>query len=507
MPRQRRMLDAHGLDHDLLFRRTSPVTIDLAETDAERPDLRPRVGREKLPIAVVGGGFSGTMAAIQLARAVPPDQPILLCERGLSFGIGVAYATKVSEHLLNVRAANMSAFASEPGHFQSWLVKQGDAVGAEVHRTDAGVFATRDTYGKYLRSILYDAVCRNDNAGQLRLLPDDIVDCRRVDGAFELVSGSGRVYRAVAVVLATGHVPPMPSPDPRYVNNPWAPGALTGLDRERPVLVLGTALTMADVALALRREGFSGPMIALSRRGLLPERHEATETWPTPSLTDTEWQSVRLVMRRLRAEVAVARTKGIDWRAVIDSVRPITQELWRAWPDAERRRFIRHARRWWDVHRHRMAPPNAAMLDRMLRDGGLRIVSGRVGAMRFDVDAVRVTYEPHGGGAPIELAVQRVVVATGLESAAKSSDPLMRQLIERRLLRWDGLGFGIEVTPELQIVDADGHPVPRFWALGPLVRGMFWECIAVPDIRLQAERLGKLAAVTLAMSVTRDGVE
>jgi uncharacterized NAD(P)/FAD-binding protein YdhS len=473
------------------------MTIGVADAGAERAPPRVRVGREKLPIAVIGGGFSGTMAAIELARSVPPDQPILLCERGQTFGSGVAYATKVSEHLLNVRATNMSAFASEPAHFQSWLVKQGDAVGAEVHRTEAGVFATRDTYGKYLTSILYDAVCRDDSAGQLRLLPDDIVDCAVIEGGFELTSGSGRRYRVAAVVLATGHVPPVPSSDPRYVNNPWAPGALRGFERATPVLVLGTALTMVDVVLALRREGFAGPVIALSRGGLLPQAHAATEAWPMPSFTEAELASVRLVMRRLRAEAAMARTLGVDWRAVIDSIRPITQELWRGWSKTERRRFVRHARRWWDIHRHRMAPPNAAMVDRMLREGGLRIVSGRIGDVTFDDAAVRVTYEPRGGGALVELAVQRVIVATGLESAAKTNDRLMRRLIGQHLLRWDGLGFGVDVTMDLQVVGADGAPVPRLWALGPLVRGVFWECVAVPDIRLQADRLGKLVAAAL----------
>lgn len=476
------------------------MTVDLDGAGIDHLEPRPRVGKEKLPVAVIGGGFSGTMAAIELARSVAPDQPILLCERGATFASGVAYATKVSDHLLNVRAANMSAFASEPSHFETWLATQGQSLGAEMHRTDAGVFATRDTYGKYLKSNLYDAICRHDTAGQLRLLPDEIIDCRRVDGGFELLSGSGRRYRASAVLLATGHVPPAPSPDARHVRNPWAPGALSGFDRAAPILVLGTALTMVDVVLALRRNGFDGEIIGLSRGGLLPQCHRPTDAWPMPAFTDEERRSVRLTMRRLRVEVAAARARGIDWRAVIDSLRPITQELWRGWPDVERRRFVRHVRRWWDVHRHRMAPPNAAIVDEERRDGRLRIVSGRIEGLRFDDDAVRVAYLPRGGGAPVELAVQRVIVATGLESAAKTGDPLMRRLLEHGLLRWDSLGFGIEVTPDLQVIGADGRPVPRLWALGPLVRGVFWECIAVPDIRLQAERVGKLAAAELNAS-------
>jgi uncharacterized NAD(P)/FAD-binding protein YdhS len=464
--------------------------------DRDRVEHR-RVGREKRPIAVIGGGFSGTMAAIQLSRHAPGDRPILLCERGPAFGIGVAYATQIPSHLLNVRASNMSAYAADPTHFEAWLEREGEPAGAEACETEAGVFASRNTYGKYLKSILYDAVCGSDNTGQLRLLPDEIVDCRRIEGGFELTSASGRRYSAGAVVLATGHVPPTSSPDERYVTNPWAPGATSGLDDGAPVLVLGTGLTMVDVVLALRQGGFAGPVVALSRRGALSQPHRTVQHWPRPEFTATERRSVRLTMHRLRAEVAAARLQGVDWRAVVDSIRPITAELWQGWPEAERRRFLRHARRWWDIHRHRMAPPNAAAIDAARGDGSLRIVAGRVRGIAFDADTARVTYEPRAGGTAT-LAVQRVIVATGLESALQTTDRLTQRLIEQGLARLDGLGFGIDVTTDLQVVGADGHPVDKLWALGPIVRGVFWECIAVPDIRQQAERFGRHAARALA---------
>jgi uncharacterized NAD(P)/FAD-binding protein YdhS len=462
-------------------------------SDLDRPVSGARVGHEKRPIAVIGGGFSGTMAAIHLARAVPADQPILLCERAPAFGIGVAYSTAVPGHLLNVRAANMSAFASEPGHFEAWL----EAAGDETHRTEAGVFASRASYGRYLKSILYDAIRYDERPGQLRLLPDDIVDCTPYGTGFELTSGSGRHYAVQAVLLATGHVPPAPSPDRRYVTNPWAPGALQGLDETIPVLVLGTGLTMVDVVLALRQNGFAGQVVALSRRGALAQPHRPSPPWPMPKLTAAEQGSVRLLMRRLRAEVAAAGDRGVDWRAVVDSIRPITAAIWSGWPDAERRRFLRHARRWWDIHRHRMAPPNAAAIDAALAAGSLQVLAGRVIEMRFDGDAVRVAYQPPAGERRT-VEVQRVIAATGFESAVRTRDRLVQRLIDRGLVRLDGLGFGIEVTPDLEVVGADGEKVPNLWALGPIVRGVFWECIAVPDIRQQADQFRRLADAALA---------
>ncbi|GJD52718.1 hypothetical protein OPKNFCMD_5485 [Methylobacterium crusticola] len=68
-------------------------------------------------IAVVGAGFSGSMAALHLLSALPRPWSVLLCEKGGSFGRGLAYGTQACDHLLNLRAANMSAYPDRPEHF------------------------------------------------------------------------------------------------------------------------------------------------------------------------------------------------------------------------------------------------------------------------------------------------------------------------------------------------------------------------------------------------------
>ena len=458
------------------------------------PGLAPRAVDNRLPIAVIGAGYSGTMAAIHLARETSSDRRILLCERGGEFGVGLAYSTPAPDHLLNVRASNMSAFAQDPSHFEAWLETHAAAVADQTHLTETGVFASRGIYGRYLKSVLADALDQQKTTGRIELLNAAVVDCERAGDGFVLVNAAGRRREVAAVVLATGHVPPLPAPDRRYVASPWAPGATKGLRGDAPVVILGTALTMVDVVMSLRQNGFEGPIIALSRRGLLPRAHGASGPWPTPALAPAEHRSVRRMTRRLRAEVAEAAKRGVDWRGVVDSLRPVTQALWRGWSDAERARFLRHARRWWDVHRHRMAPPNAAALEAELTGGRLRIVAGRIGSIRFEPDAVRIGYAPLGEARPVELSAQRVIVATGLESAANTCDPFMRRLIDRGLTRWDRLGFGIDVTEDLAVVGADGQVTRNLWALGPILRGVFWECIAVPDIRQQAETVARQAA-------------
>ena len=449
----------------------------------------------KRPIAVIGAGFSGTIAALQLLRRLPADQPVLLCERSPDFARGVAYAAG-DDHLLNVRAANMSALSDEPLHFQEWLKRHfnDDPLLDGLHQTEAGLFASRRLYGQYLRSILDYALRETAGHAQLRLLPDDVLDVVSADnGSYELICAGGQHLAVAGVVLAVGNLPPDESDDPRICRNAWGEKTWRPLVPDQPILIVGTGLTMVDVAIALRRRGFPGRITAISRGGLLPTRHAAVAGgWATPHFTMAEETSLPLLMARLRDEVFAAAEAGVDWRAVIDSMRPVTASIWGRLPLAERERFLRHARRSWDVHRHRMAPPHADMIDWMVADGTLQVLAGRIRSFESSCHGVRVAYVPRaskGVADDLVLDVQRVIMASGLEHISRTRDPLMQRLLDRGLVRMDRQGLGIDVTDGLDVVRRDGTAAERIWALGPIVRGVFWECVAVPDIRVQASHV------------------
>jgi uncharacterized NAD(P)/FAD-binding protein YdhS len=443
----------------------------------------------KRPIAVIGAGFSGTIAALHLLRRLPADQPVLLCERAPEFARGVAYATGDADHLLNVRATNMSALADEPQHFSDWLKRRpGGSEG--LYETSAGLFASRGLYGQYLRSILDFAMRETAGHAQLRLMPDDVTDVLpSPQGGFELLFAGGNRLDVAGIVLAVGNLPPEESADPRICGNPWGAKAFRKLSSNEPVLIVGTGLTMVDLVISIRRRGFTGKIIAMSRGGLLPNRHAPVTPWPTPQFTLAEEQSLPLLMARVRDEVFAAAQQGVDWRAVIDSLRPVTASIWSRLPSAERRRFLRHARRYWDVHRHRMAPPHADLIEGWMKDGSLEVVAGRISSLTAEKNGVAVHYTPRGAASAQTVNVQRVIMASGLEHISRTRDPLMQRLLDRGLIRVDQQGLGLDVTDGLNVVRGDGTVAERVWALGPIVRGVFWECVAVPDIRVQASHV------------------
>jgi uncharacterized NAD(P)/FAD-binding protein YdhS len=189
----------------------------------------------------------------------------------------------------------------------------------------------------------------------------------------------------------------------------------------------------------------------------------------------------------------MARQGG--WRPAVDSLRPVTAAVWQGLSGPERRRFLRHLRPWWDVHRHRIAPAVAAQIAALREQGRLEIVAGRVTEVTAG-EPLEVAIARRGGGSARYL-VAGAVNCTGPEgSIARVADPLIRGLLASGAARPDSLGLGLDVDDQSRLIGGDGLPSGRLSALGPLTRGAFWEIVAVPDIRSQAQSVARRVAQT-----------
>lgn len=446
-------------------------------------------------VAVVGGGFAGVMTAVQLLRVLPAPHAVVLFERSDRFARGQAYATDLPCHLLNVPAGRMSAFPDTPTDFTEWL----DHTGAKsaCAATEAGLFAPRSVYGDYIESIALAAL----RSGRLTVVRASVTDLQPESDGVRLTTAEGRVLRADRVVLALGNLTSDRN-SASHVCDPWSPAALAPIDPVSgdPVVVIGTGLTMVDLMLSLRARGFAGPIVAISRRGRLPQPHRPAANWPTPDFTARERRSVVALCRRVRAEVAAAASAEVDWRGVLDGLRPAVQSLWQGMPPAERQRFLRHLRPWWDSHRHRMPPPAAEAVSTERDAGTLRVQAGTILSVEPCEGGVQVNWRPRGSVAWQATRAVRVFDATGAANAAGSPDRLLGALRRRGLGRFDCLGLGLDVNPTLNLLDAMGRPNPRIHALGPIMRGVLWECTAVPELRAQAQAVAWHVAAAVSTS-------
>jgi uncharacterized NAD(P)/FAD-binding protein YdhS len=173
--------------------------------------------------------------------------------------------------------------------------------------------------------------------------------------------------RALGASRPCGAVRRQPAAGPqlrRLLRQSLGAEAIAGLDPEATVVLIGTGLTMVDTVQSLLDAGHRGPFRAISRRGLLPRVHAPTQPLPLGVEELPHTTSVARLTRWLRHRLEQAEARDIDWRAVIDGLRPHVQDLWRRLPVRERARFLRHLRPYWDVHRHRTAPEIAQFIER-----------------------------------------------------------------------------------------------------------------------------------------------
>lgn len=465
------------------------------------PDSR----TEPVTIAIIGSGFSGTMLAVHLLKAkLDYTLQVILIEKSQHFARGAAYGTLCPLHLLNVPALQMSAFPDDPHHFLKWAKERDTSV-------TPATFAQRLLYGKYLQDILEQAEAEKPALTQIRKINDEVVDLTIAGNPpFAVLHlGSGVSLVASKVVLALGNfVPDNPRisneaffassnyfPDPYLCQQASLPG--------KPVLLIGTGLTMVDKAIELVANGHTGTIHALSRHGLLPEDHRVgLAKLPPPFAPDTLPQKITTLFHLMRQKAELSNDspvekEAVNWQQVIDSFRPLTQSCWQSLDYRERSRFLRHVRFLWDVLRHRMAPNVKAMIDSMLTTGQLKIHAGRILDMREIDNVIKVTVlrrpgakDDNSGAKQYCLRVASVINCTGPASDyGRLDSPLVQSLIKQGLLKPDALSLGIDATVHGALLDKPGKPSDILFTLGPPLKGILWESTAVPELGQQAKQL------------------
>ncbi len=441
--------------------------------------------------AVIGGGASGVIAAAHLLgrdAAVRVD----LFEPRAEIGAGIAYGTEHPGHLLNVPAKGMSAFSGEPDHFLDWLSGQTKWMPRGGWSPDS--FVPRRLYRDYLSSLI--APYLSEGAGRLRIHRARIVDLAESPEGVEVVTDEGRSHRADRAILATGNESTN-GKSARWLRDYWSSPSGFDIPRDASVVIIGTGLSMVDSVVSLLDAGHKGQIAAISRRGLVPRPHDLC---PPTAMDESEvpfGASVSSLCRWLRDR---ARQPGEgcagNWRATVDGLRSYTQRLWRSMGLDRQQRFLRHARPWWDVHRHRMAPEIHERLEAAVAAGQLGVHAGRLAPFEETAGGVKVRFMPRGTSSERVIDADHVIDCRGQSGAVGSTgNPLLSTLLARGMLRSDSLGLTLDVTSDCAVIDADGQPSKRIAAIGPVTLGAFWEIVAIPDIRVQAQALaGRLVA-------------
>ena len=441
-------------------------------------------------VAIVGSGFSAISLVTNLLQQLPANASIAIVGDDSSFGRGTAYRTELHLHRLNVPAARMSAFADRPNDFLEWLTKRGRTV-------DGMSFASRHDYGLYLRDTLASLLRNKEQRARVDFVKAKAVSCHECDedGAIFRLN-DGRNFRAANVALCLGvgtaSLPRLTADADtallrRVVRNPWRLSWLSKVHADDTIAILGSGLTMIDQVLSLRNSGHRGKIHVLSRRGLVPHAHSLVPVQPVEPALTSERVEISEILFDLRRQVRA----GVEWRSVMDGLRPKTQALWQRLGQAQRARFLRHALAWWNIHRHRVAPQVHGVFDALLNDGTVAVHAGFVSKIARVDGTNLLAYRRRGTSQGQSLAFDWLVNCTGMERAGIGHSPLLQDMQRQSMIDIDPLGLGICVDDHSRVLSCDGDARPGLFAVGALTAGQFWEITAVPDIRVQTRKVAE----------------
>lgn len=464
------------------------------------PDAAAATGGALPRVVVVGGGVAGAALAMHLMRGAAAPLDIALVEPRAVPGQGLAYATRDPGHRINVPSDRMPVFADRPRDFTDWMEETGRRAADPEGEDGTGAhYSRRADFGAYMAARLAETAAQAAGRHRFAHL------CARAtavtvmpDGTARVTLSDGRVLAAWRVILATSHDRPAPPPGldpaaaahPGYVPDPWADGALDGIGRDASVAILGTGLTMVDVVAALAARGHRGPVLAVSRRGLLPRPHGAFDPVADVLARHPAPATAREGLRLARDLVRDAALAGHGWHHAVDGLRRDAETIWRQWSAAEQARALARLRPFWDVHRFRIAPQLAAQVAAAQAEGRLVVRRGRIVALRAASTGFALQLAPPGADRAETVAVDAVVNCLGPRpDITRRDDPLLAGLFASGLARPDPHRLGLAVDDAHRLTGGDGHPQPALRAVGPLTRGIFWELVGVPELAAHCARL------------------
>jgi len=452
------------------------------KTPASRPPV----------VAVIGGGYSGAAVALHLAQA-PGAPRIVVYEPRPEIGRGLAYSTPDPDHRLNVPDHKMTLISQQPTHFHDWLAS------AQAPRLPAGsatlageIFAPRAVFGQYVAAVLAPLVAD----GTITHRQAEVTAVHHEAGGFAVQDRSGQILRADCVVLAVSHPPPFLPPelnsladDPALIVNSADPAALAGIAPQDRVLIIGSGLTSADILATLMRQPVRAPVHVLSRHGLRSQPHGPKQPETCADFATDPAKTALALLRRVRAAVRDEAARGITWHAVFDRLRAQGPAIWAALPQPERRRFLRHLRALWDIHRFRIAPQTHAAVVQAEQARRAFFHAAHLVAAERQADGIVVTIRPRRDTRLAHLKVDRVVLATGPAHAQViAGNPALAGLADQGLVQPDPLRLGIATALDGRAIGTDG-PVPGLYVAGPLARGTVGELMGVPEVTAWAEHV------------------
>ena len=448
----------------------------------------------KSSIGIIGGGFSGCMLAQHLLESTS-EVNIIIFNKSTRIGPGVAYQPASNVLLLNVKAGKMSAFSTLPTNFVDWLIKE-NIFPLKTREEITDSFVSRELYGYYLDHI-WQNILQKHGARITKVINEVITISHRID-TFTIETKT-KEYGVQYCVLATGNEKPR-NPflsdiafisSQNYHQNPWAI-PVEKIHNTKPILIIGTGLTMVDTIQLLHKNLKNGIVYCISPHGFKILPHENSNILYDDILEKIQLSGrlADLLAQFNSAKKEIQKRKG-SLDALINFFRPITGIIWHGFTPYEKNFFLEHLRHKWGVARHRLPPISFQKINKEIQDKKLNINAGKIKEIIENESGLNVRYFDNAKNKELSLTVSCVINCTGPEGdVSKMKNGLLLNLLKKGLIESGPSNLGVQVSVnDMQIKNT--HNIKKLYAIGNLLRGELWESTAVNELRSQTEKVAQ----------------
>ena len=398
-------------------------------------------------IAIVGGGFAGTMTAVHLMQRADQPLNIIIINNRFPLVKGIAYATPYSEHLLNVPVSSISAFSKHDGHFFNWLRQHHDFkdISTEILKNS---FAPRKVYAEYLDTVWATALQSKNQQVNLLSIEDEVINIISNDNSFDIELQNASPIKADYVVLATGNAIPknVPIADPSfydsklYYKNPWDDTCMQDLKSERDILIIGNSLTMIDAVISLQSKGFNKKIYTMSPHGFAIMPDATVPPYDRDILSEISgpyrlYELVKLINKHMKR----FEREGISKVAVVNSIRYHLQNITVDFTTEERRYFLKRISPLWNAWRHRTPTGKYDRISSLINSGKLVPITGRLISLTEKDNYVEARIKDKKASKEINLDVERVINCTGSQIDVQLPGSLLNTLYTAGLIDADPL--------------------------------------------------------------------
>jgi uncharacterized NAD(P)/FAD-binding protein YdhS len=472
----------------------------LAITDTDRP----------VTIAIIGGGFCGTLTAIHLLRSESAKLNIHIINKGHALAKGVAYEPHTNGLLLNVPNGRMSAFPDYPDHYLLWVSKYytGKFSSENIHNE----FSPRKFYGMYLTSLLKEATELASINKTINFHDNYAGDICDVNGFLQITLQDGSNIIADKIVLATGNEKPrLPNGVSKkfeksllYHANPWAKACLKNADQLNDVLIIGAGLTTVDTVIGLIENGFKGTIHTISPNGYRLKPWKEDKAAYTGAFIDSINESQPSLLQLLNAfnkhrKIAAKLNQSVY--PLVDSLRPYVQKLWQGFSLQEKQQFISYIKPFWEKVRHRLPCEQHKRMENLFNNKKLVAHKGRI--VSITESANKATTVLNIDGKLQEFNFDSVINCTGPETdIRKINDVLLTNLSNKGWISPGPCDLGINACPDTgNIINTKGDIIANISVIGNHLKGVLWESTAIPELRVQAKKMADHLIANLSSQI------